>query len=88
MSRRQFPDQIAVYNRPTDVHPYDNSEEEYQRFMNDFHGDGKLGEGECYRHSLRHLGAKGLDESMGGRPLCLLRYKGSRIDSGRCLQDT
>jgi hypothetical protein len=47
-SCRQFPDQIAVYNRPTDVHPYNNSEEEYQRFMNDFSGDGKLREGECY----------------------------------------
>jgi hypothetical protein len=48
MSRRQFPDQIAVYNRPTDVHPYDNSEEEYRRFVNDFQGEGRLGEGECY----------------------------------------
>jgi hypothetical protein len=37
-----------VYNRPTDVHPYDNSEEEYRRFRNDFHGGGKLGEGECF----------------------------------------
>ena len=48
ISRRQFPDQIGVYNRPTDVHPYDNSEEEYQRFKNDFYGGGKLGEGECF----------------------------------------
>lgn len=48
MSRRQFPDQIGVYNRPLDVHPYDNSEEEYQRFKNDFTQDGRLGTGECF----------------------------------------
>lgn len=48
LSRRQFPDQIGVYSRPTDVHPYNNSEEEYKRFMNDFHRDGRLGEGEFF----------------------------------------
>lgn len=48
LSRRQFPDQIAVYNRPTDVHPYDNSEKEYQRFLKDFHESGKLEKGECF----------------------------------------
>jgi hypothetical protein len=59
MSRRQFPDQVAVYNRPTDVHPYDNSEEEYRRFVNDFHGEGKLGEGECYGIPYGVLAPKG-----------------------------
>jgi len=43
--RRQFPDQIAVYNRPTDVHPTDTSKEEYERFMRDFHGKDNLGRG-------------------------------------------
>ena len=46
-SGRQFPDQIAVYNRPTDVHPTDTTEEEYKRFLNDFEGKHSLGVGEC-----------------------------------------
>ena len=45
-ARRQFPDQIAVYNRPTDVHPTDASEKEYQRFLKDFDGSDNLGRGE------------------------------------------
>jgi hypothetical protein len=32
---RQYPDQIAVYNRFLDVHPQDLSKEEYDRFMSD-----------------------------------------------------
>ena len=44
-SRRQFPDQIAVYNRPTDVHPTNTSREEYERFLKDFHGKENLGLG-------------------------------------------
>jgi hypothetical protein len=46
-SARQFPDQVAVYNRPTDVHPTDTSEKEYQRFLSDFEGFHGLGEGDC-----------------------------------------
>jgi hypothetical protein len=46
MARRQFPDQIAVYNRPTDVHPTDTSEKEYQRFLRDFETHGALGRGD------------------------------------------
>jgi hypothetical protein len=46
-SRRQFPDQIAVYNRPTDVHPTDTSKQEYERFLKDFHGKDNLGKGAC-----------------------------------------
>jgi len=45
--RRQFPDQVAVYNRPTDVHPTDTTREEYDRFMRDFHGNDNLGHGNC-----------------------------------------
>lgn len=43
--RRQFADQIAVYNRPTDVHPTNTSREEYERFLRDFHGKDNLGVG-------------------------------------------
>jgi hypothetical protein len=46
-SARQFPDQVAVYNRPTDVHPTDTSDKEYQRFLHDFEGFHGLGEGDC-----------------------------------------
>ena len=46
-AKRQFPDQIAVYNRPTDVHPTDTSKAEYERFMKDFHGKDNLGRGDC-----------------------------------------
>jgi hypothetical protein len=46
-AQRQFPDQIAVYNRPTDVHPTNTSKEEFDRFMKDFHGKDNLGVGQC-----------------------------------------
>jgi hypothetical protein len=46
-SARQFPDQIAVYNRPMDVHPSDTSKAEYDRFMREFSGHHGLGEGDC-----------------------------------------
>ncbi|HWM48277.1 MAG TPA: FAD-dependent oxidoreductase [Xanthobacteraceae bacterium] len=45
-SARQFPDQVAVYNRPTDVHPTDTSEKEYKRFLADFEGFHGLREGQ------------------------------------------
>jgi len=43
---RQFPDQVAVYNRPTDVHPTDTSKEEFERFNQDFEGKHGLGVGQ------------------------------------------
>ena len=42
---RQFPDQVAVYNRPADVHSTNASKEEFERFMKDMHGSGKLPRG-------------------------------------------
>ena len=45
-AKRQFPDQVAVYNRPTDVHPSNTSKQEYERFVKDFHGKDNLGRGE------------------------------------------
>jgi hypothetical protein len=44
---RQFADQVAVYNRPADVHSTNSSKEEYERFMRDMHGSGKLERGKC-----------------------------------------
>ncbi len=46
-SARQFPDQVAVYNRPADVHSTNASKEEFERFMQKMHGDGKLPPGAC-----------------------------------------
>jgi hypothetical protein len=46
-SGRQFPDQVAVYNRPADVHSTNSSKEEFERFMKDMHGAGKLERGKC-----------------------------------------
>jgi hypothetical protein len=47
-AQRQFPDQIAVYNRPPNVHPTDNSQEEFERHRREMEEDVvKLGRGEC-----------------------------------------
>jgi hypothetical protein len=48
MARRQFPDQIGVFNKAVDIHPQDCSDEEFERFMNEFRRDAKLKEGECH----------------------------------------
>lgn len=37
MARREFSDQIAVFNKFVDIHPYDSSEAEYERFKNEAH---------------------------------------------------
>jgi len=47
VARRQFADQIAVYNRPMDVHPTDTSKAEYERFLRDLYGAGNLQKGDC-----------------------------------------
>jgi hypothetical protein len=48
LARRQFPDQIAVFNKAVDIHVYDDSEEEYARYYQEFHRSGRLREGECF----------------------------------------
>ena len=48
IARRQFPDQIAVYNKAVDIHVYDDSEEEYQRYHKEYTKTGRLKPGECY----------------------------------------
>jgi hypothetical protein len=46
-ARRQFPDQVAVYNRPPDVHPTNLTAGEFKRHVNEFEGAEKLGRGDC-----------------------------------------
>jgi len=48
MARREFPDQIGIYNKFVDIHPYDTSEEEYQRFMKEKDQQLRLGQGEYF----------------------------------------
>jgi hypothetical protein len=48
MARRQFPDQIAVFNKAVDIHPYDCTEEAYQKYYEEYEKTGRLDEGECF----------------------------------------
>jgi hypothetical protein len=48
LARRQFPDQIAVFNKAVDIHVYDDSEAEYQRYYKEYTQTGRLKPGECY----------------------------------------
>ncbi|MEX0775759.1 MAG: FAD-dependent oxidoreductase [Phycisphaeraceae bacterium] len=48
LARRQFPDQIAVFNKAVDIHVYDDTPEEYDRYYNEFHQRGRLNPGECF----------------------------------------
>jgi hypothetical protein len=48
LARRQFPDQIAVFNKAVDIHVYDDSDAEYQRYYKEYHETGRLKPGECY----------------------------------------
>lgn len=47
-ARRQFPDQIAIFNNSVDIHPYDCNEDEYQRYYKEFNKTGRLKPGECF----------------------------------------
>ena len=47
-TRRQFPDQIGIYTKTIDVHPYDLSQEEYERFRRQVAQTDTLADGECY----------------------------------------
>jgi len=48
LARRKFPDQVGVYNKFVDVHPYDLSPEEFQRFEKEHKETGRLGVGESF----------------------------------------
>ena len=48
LARRQFPDQIGLFNKFVDVHPYDCSDEEWNRFNSQAFDEMRLGEGECF----------------------------------------
>lgn len=48
LARREFPDQIGVFNKFVDIHPYDTSEEEYQRFLREKDKKLRLDRGEWF----------------------------------------
>jgi hypothetical protein len=48
LARRQFPDQIAVFNKSVDIHAYDCTEQEYQRYHTQYTKTGRLKPGECF----------------------------------------
>ena len=47
-ARRHFPDQIAIYCKSVDIHVYDLSPEEYQRYHEEYTKMDKLKRGESY----------------------------------------
>jgi len=47
-ARREFPDQIGVFNKFVDIHPYDCSEAEYERFRGEADNTARLGKGERF----------------------------------------
>jgi hypothetical protein len=46
--RRHFPDQIGVFNKAIDIHPYDASDAEWERFQQEYFRAGRLKPGECF----------------------------------------
>jgi hypothetical protein len=48
LARREFPDQIGIFNKFVDIHPYDTSEAEYQRFMKEKDLKLRLNQGEYF----------------------------------------
>ena len=47
-ARRMFPDQICVYNKAVDIHVYDCSDAEWERYHAEFTTDDRPGPGEVY----------------------------------------
>ena len=47
-ARRQFPDQIGVFNKAVDIHVSDCTEEAYKRFREEYFKTGRIGKGECF----------------------------------------
>ena len=48
LQRRHFPDQIAIYCKQPDIHVYDTSPEEYERYYKEFESMDLLQPGESY----------------------------------------
>ena len=70
LARRQFPDQIAVFNKSVDIHPYDTSDAEWKRFSEEYKQTGALKPGECFGIPYGVLVPKGWKNLwVAGRPV-------------------
>ncbi|HNY41983.1 MAG TPA: FAD-dependent oxidoreductase [Bryobacteraceae bacterium] len=70
LGRRQFPDQIAVFNKSVDIHPYDTSDTEWERFSKEYKQTGALKSGECFGIPYGVLVPKGWKNLwVAGRPV-------------------
>lgn len=47
-AQRKFPDQIGIFNKAVDIHAYDNSEEEFQRYYKEYEKVARLKPGEYF----------------------------------------
>jgi len=48
ISKREFPDQIGIFNKSVDIHAYDASIEEFNRFLKEYEDTGRLKPGEQF----------------------------------------
>ncbi len=58
-ARRRFPDDIAIYCKQVDIHVYDQSPEEYERYRKEFEERDTLAPGEHYGIPYRIIVPKG-----------------------------
>ncbi|MDR2774012.1 MAG: FAD-dependent oxidoreductase [Tannerella sp.] len=58
-ARRHFPDQIGIFNKAVDIHIYDTSEEEYQRYRDEYTRTSRLNPGEYFGIPYSILAPKG-----------------------------
>ncbi len=48
ISRREFSDQIGIFNKSVDIHAYDSSKEEFQRYVKEYQETARLKPGEYF----------------------------------------
>lgn len=61
LARRQFPDQIGVFNKFIDIHVYDCSDAQWERFSEEHEHSGRLNPGECFGIPYSILVPKGFE---------------------------
>ena len=68
-ARRKFHDQIGLFNKAIDIHPYDTSKKEYERFRKEYDEAGRLRQGESFGIPYSILVPKGWKNLwVAGRP--------------------
>ena len=59
-ARRWFPDQIGIYHKAVDIHVYDTSDEQWERYVAEFQRTDRLARGESYGMPYGILVPKGM----------------------------